>query len=127
MQVVNVELHNIMRLARIAFHRWHSPIDADLLYDDENNLLGDTLLRMIGQADVDIPGGTAALEAAALEAAMLQTDRVGEIWYSQDPVNATMYPAPWIGDAEKKHREREAKAKREREERGHHQARHHHF
>ncbi|KAK9792075.1 hypothetical protein WJX73_010325 [Symbiochloris irregularis] len=109
-QVINVELHNIMRLAQVRYHRWHSPTDADLLYDDQGNLLGDTLLRQIGTTDVDIPGGTANIEAAALEAGMLQTDRVGEIWFTQDPVNATMFPAPSIGEAARKYKEREEAA-----------------
>ncbi|KAK9794067.1 hypothetical protein WJX73_004083 [Symbiochloris irregularis] len=96
-QVVNVELHNTMRLAQIVYHRWHSPIDAELLYNESGHLLGNTLLRMIGNADVDIPGATAALEAAALQAAMLQTDRVGEVFSGTELLIDYQDPQPGDG------------------------------
>ena len=103
-----------MRLAQIVYHRWHSPIDAELKYNDSGNLEGNTLLRMIESTDLDIPGATAALEAAALEAAMLQTDRVGDLWYSQNVVNATMYPAPTIEEVmDRKRREEKARGRAE--------------
>ena len=91
-QVVNVELHNIMRLAGRTLHRYHSPINATLLHRPDADPWGDTLLRQMGHAEVDVPGSVAAIEAAAMQAGFNQTDRVGDTWNSWDPVNASMYP-----------------------------------
>lgn len=40
---------------------------------------------------VDVPGCTAAVEAAAMEAAYRQTDRLIAEWESNHPWNASMY------------------------------------
>ena len=86
-----MELHNIMRLAGRAYHRYHSPHDATIMYAPDGTPAGDTLLRQVGQVAVDVPGCVAAVESAALQAAFNQTDRVGTVWHSFDPVNASMY------------------------------------
>ena len=90
MQVVNVELHNIMRMAHRDHYRYHSPLNATLQYNDEQ-LVGGTLLKQILGVEVDVPGCVAAVESAVMQAAFEQTDRVNWEWGSQDPVNASMY------------------------------------
>ena len=45
----------------------------------------------VGRVEVDVPGCSAAVEGAAMQAAFEQTDRVFWEWRSYDPVNASMY------------------------------------
>ena len=91
--IINVELHNVMRMAGRSYHRYHSPINASLLTagDASMNGSGYTLLKQIGEVEVDVASCTAAVEGAALQAAFEQTDRVFWEWRSYDPVNASMY------------------------------------
>lgn len=102
-----------MRLAEMTYHQWHSPVNADTVYGEDGQPAGIMLSHQIGLTDVDISGGTAAIESAALQATFLQTDRVGEIWDSKIPVNASMYPAPSLGQAVEYKREKERKATEE--------------
>lgn len=91
LQVINTELFNVMRLAQRSYQRYHSPLDAELRHAADGSLSGNTLLKQMGAVTVDVPGCTAAVEAAALQAAFDQTDRVSWEWAMQSPVNATMY------------------------------------
>ena len=92
-QVVNVELHNIMRLAHRDHHRYHSPLNAILLHSDAGKVIGGTLLKQVLLVEVDVQGCMAAVESAVMQAAFEQTDRVHWEWGSDDPVNASMYTA----------------------------------
>lgn len=94
-QVINVELHNVMRMAGKLYQRYHSPMNAQLVGVDDASINGSayTLLKQIGGVEVDVPSCTAAIEAAAMQAAFDQTDRVFWEWHSYDPVNASMYSA----------------------------------
>lgn len=89
--VVNIELHNVMRLAGRAFHRYSSPLDAHLLMAANGRPMGGTLLKQMGRVQVDVPSCTAAVESAVMQAAFEQTDRVGWEWGSRDPVHARNY------------------------------------
>lgn len=75
------------------------------MYAEDGTIWGDTLLRQVGNVELDIPSCAAAVEAAALQVAFNETDRVVQVWHMTSPVNASSWPKPdfsprrrrWIG------------------------------
>ncbi|KAK9835850.1 hypothetical protein WJX74_009329 [Apatococcus lobatus] len=96
--IVNPELHNFGRMLGLTYARYTSPINATLLYDADGNVVGDALLRQIDQAVVDVPGCTAAVESAVLQAVFDQTDRVWLRFNTKEPITADRYAHPTLYD-----------------------------
>ena len=62
-----------------------------MLAAEDGGIDGPTLLKQMGRAQVDVASCVAEVEAAALQAAFEQTDRVSWEWGMREPVNASMF------------------------------------